>query len=265
MNRSCANWLWNGLQFEPAAGLPFSDRGVRYGMSVFETLRVREGLAEFWAAHWERLQAALQTCGFMAPEGALEAIPGLFPWGKREGVARVYVTAGDGGPADPVTNARVAVLFEERPGLMADSYSIVVDGEPHLPPFGGLKTANYWKNAESLRAALAGGANEALLFNPAGALIGACMANVFVKTGGEWTTPSLACGARAGVVRAWARQALSARESLLDAALVMEAEAIFLTSSWLGVMPVERIGGRKLTPLPEEVLSLRAAWDSMPK
>ena len=265
MSRFSSNWLWNGLQFEPADGLPFSDRGLRYGMSVFETLRVREGRPEFWAAHLERLQAALQTCGFKAPEGAIEAIPELFPWEKREGVVRVYVTAGDGGPADPATNSRVALLFEERPGLVVDSYSVVVEEEPHLPPFGGLKTANYWKNAESLRAALAGGANEALLFNPTGALIGACMANVFVKTGGEWTTPSLACGARPGVVRAWALQSLPARERLLDAASVLDAEAVFLTSSWLGVMPVERIGGRKLAPLMEEVLRLRAAWDSAAK
>jgi branched-subunit amino acid aminotransferase/4-amino-4-deoxychorismate lyase len=260
-----AHWLWNGLQFEPAAGLPFTDRGVRYGMSLFETLRVRRGRPEFWTAHLERLRMAAQACGFPLPEGALEAVPGLFPIEERDGVARLYVTAGDGGPADPAAQCRVALLFEERAGLVAESYSVVLEATPHLPLFGGLKTANYWRHAESLRLAHVGGAQEALLFSPGGFLIGACMANVFLKTAGEWTTPSPECGARAGVVRAWAREALGAREAQLGAGEVHKADAVLLTSSWLGLMPVDRIGDRRLPQPPAEVPHLRAVWDALPK
>ncbi|RFC44420.1 MAG: branched-chain amino acid aminotransferase [Verrucomicrobia bacterium] len=258
-------WLWNGLQFEPATGFPFSDRGARYGMSIFETLRLRRGLPECLGAHLERLCQAAQTCGFHLPEGALEAVTTLFPIGARDGMARLYVTAGDGGPSDPAARCRMALFFEERACVVPASYSVILETEPHLPLFGGLKTANYWRNAESLRRARNGGAHEALLFDPAGILIGACMANVFLKTAGQWVTPSPACGARTGVVRAWAMATLGAKEARFKAEELQQADSVFLTSSWLGVMPVDRIGAQKLPPPPEEVLNLRAEWDETPK
>jgi branched-subunit amino acid aminotransferase/4-amino-4-deoxychorismate lyase len=267
MSSFCASWLWNGHRFEPSEGLPFSDRGARYGMAVFETLRVHKGCLQFWEPHQQRLLEAASKCGFAAPAEALSEAATLFPLDAREGVARLYVTAGDGAPADPATNCRVALLFEERRRLLPASYGLAISPLPHIPPFGGLKTANYWANAESLRQARAAGADEALLFGPAGEMIGACMANVFLKTSDGWVTPPLACGARAGVVRAWTMDRLGAQEKRLQRADVLSAKALFLTSSWIGVMPVNRIesvpGWAAATESGEEIENLRLEWESL--
>ena len=52
-------WLWTGKTFKRANSVPLSDRGFRYGMSVFESLRVTNGEAEFFEKHTARL---VQAC-----------------------------------------------------------------------------------------------------------------------------------------------------------------------------------------------------------
>lgn len=257
----CDHWLWNGSDFEPAKGLPFSDRGLRYGMSIFETLRIRNGRPELWAAHLQRLRRASEVCGFPLPSNALDAAARIFPIQSREGVARLYVTAGDGAPADAATECRLALLFEERQRLLPASYRAVLHPQPHLAMFGGLKTANYWMNAEALRQARNNGADEALLFNPSGALIGACMANVFLKKDGKWLTPSLEYGARDGVVRSWALGRLSARATLLTRTDVLGSESVILTSSWLGLMPLHQMEDRMLDAMDSQVREFAAEWN----
>ena len=228
-------------------------------MAVFETIRVKAGHLEFLEEHLMRLQVAAARCGFGVPEGALQKVEAIFSQVVQEGVARLYVTAGDGAPSDEVTQCRVAGVLEERRRLLPDGYAVTLVKAPHVPPFGGLKTANYWMNAESLRQAKVEGAQEGLLFNPDGFLVGACMANVFLRTPEGWATPCLESGARDGVGRAWVLARFRAKERLLRRNEVAAAQEMFLSSSWLGVMPAHQCAGRPLT-VTAEVLQLREAW-----
>ena len=241
------SWLWFKDGFQPKRSLPVSDRGFRYGMSVFETLRIFEGTPGFLGPHLDRLRVAALGCGFCPPWEALSALPALLGSLKGTGVARVYLTAGDGAPAAPAEDCRVVVLFEKREPSLPASYALRNSPAPHLPPFGGLKTANYWANAEALRQARLAGADEALLFLPDGRLTGACMANAFVKTPAGWLTPTLRCGARDGVVRAWTLQNLSVQEAPITREMLREASSMFLSSSWLGLLPIRSLDGRALS------------------
>jgi branched-subunit amino acid aminotransferase/4-amino-4-deoxychorismate lyase len=114
-----------------------------------------------------------------------------------------------------------------------------------VPVFGGVKTGNYWGNLKALREGMARN-GEMLLFTPAGHLISACMANVFVVTEGRVQTPDLSTGARAGVVREWVIQRVEVKETLLTRADLDAADEVFLTSSWLGIMPVAFLEERPL-------------------
>lgn len=261
MNETGINWLWNGNSFEPAQGLPFSDRGVRYGMAVFETLRIFNGLPDFWHEHISRIEFAASRSGLRLPSKAVEKAIEIFPIAERQGVLRFYVSAGDGAPAAPAISCRVALLFEPRIRQLPGSYGLVISHTPQAPIFGGLKTANYWSNAENLRQAHHKGAQESLVFNTQGALMGACMANVFVKIEGTWWTPSIETGARNGVVREWVRQRLDPAETAVGRESLKKAEAIFLTSSWLGIMPVDTLDGHLLRPAPPEIEDLRLEWN----
>jgi len=94
-----------------------------------------------------------------------------------------------------------------------------------------------------LGAAQSAGADDAVLFDPSGALVSASMGNLFLEIGGRWQTPVLGMGARDGVVRAWVLERLSVEETLLDADSVQRATGAFVTNSRVGVRAVGEIDG----------------------
>lgn len=224
-------------------------------MSVFETIRIADGAAGFLEAHLIRLESASLKCGFPSQKRALAELPPLLGRIKGSGVARVYITAGDAAPHASAETCRVVVLFEARLQSLPRSYVILSSPRAHLPPFDGLKTANYWSNAEALRQARLLGAQECLLFRPDRRLTGAAMANVFVKTSAGWLTPTLQCGARDGVIRAWTLERIPAREAPVTPEMVANAFSVFLTSSWIGLMQVASLDGRPLA-LDAEITKL---------
>jgi branched-subunit amino acid aminotransferase/4-amino-4-deoxychorismate lyase len=88
--------------------------------------------------------------------------------------------------------------------------------------------------------------DEALLFNPAGMLVGAAMANVFLQIDGTWVTPALETGARNGAVRSWVLSHLGADEGILESRDVAHCSAAFLTNSRIGIRSVREMDGRPL-------------------
>ncbi|HEX4084620.1 MAG TPA: aminotransferase class IV [Chthoniobacteraceae bacterium] len=241
--------LWNGRAFEKTAGLPVTDRGFRYGMSVFESFPVREGKAAFLEKHLERLRSACATVGFSLPHGVLEKCGDALA-GAESGFGRIYVTAGDGAVTENCDACRVLIFVEEREPAAARvyhrGYDLALHAGEHAPVFPGVKTGNYWANLRAFREGVAAHCNEMLLFNEAGHLVSACMANVFIVSERLVKTPDVSTGARAGVVREWAMSRVETAEALITRAEAEAADEIFLTSSWLGIMPAESIGGRKL-------------------
>jgi len=67
-----AAWIWKDGAFAACDSVPLSDRGFRYGMSVFESLPVRNGKPFFLPQHYERLQFACKKADFGAQLPPLE-------------------------------------------------------------------------------------------------------------------------------------------------------------------------------------------------
>jgi branched-chain amino acid aminotransferase len=240
-------WIWSGAAFKPTEGVPATDRGFRYGMSVFESFPVRSGLGIFLKEHLEKLREACAATGLTTPRGALEGCADLLT-GAADGFGRIYVTAGDGPVTGGCDGCRVLVLIEPRepaPGRVYHrGYDLGLHPGGHVPVFDGIKTGNYWSNLRAFREGVAARCNETLLFSPAGHLISACMANVFIVTRGRVQTPDLCTGARSGVTREWVMRRLRVEETLMTRADLALADELFLTSSWLGIMPVASVDGR---------------------
>jgi branched-chain amino acid aminotransferase len=224
---------------------------------------------EFFEEHWSRLEAACRQCGWafdFSRKGSERAGDWLREaCGSAPAFARIYLTAGEGGVGDPVSEPRLFLYAERRGGSSSRTssssshpYRLAVCPAPHLPLLGGLKTANYWANLEALAAARGTGGDEALRFNPRGELISACMANVFAVVDGRLTTPPASTGARQGVIRQWVMQRRPVTERILLRSDLERIEECFLTSSWQGIVPAAMLHSRPLrTTLAE---SLRGEW-----
>jgi branched-chain amino acid aminotransferase len=240
--------------FRRVASVPATDRGFRYGMAVFETIGVRNGEALFLHEHIKKSLVACEASGFSVDEiwfgEAAEFLRGVVK-SESSGVARIHVTAGDGSPHDFADRCRMLLSYEARPPVAAAvyerGYRVRVCPEPFAPTLGGRKTHNYWLNIAALQVARLAGADEGLVFNPAGQLVSACMANVFlVQRDGTIVTPPVSSGAREGVVRRWVMRGRNVQERILERSDLQQTQEMFLTNSWLGVMPVRDIDGKSL-------------------
>ena len=242
------SWLWTDSEYAPVTSVPITDRGFRYGMALFETVRVWNGRIEFWEPHRQRLFASCVERDFPIDEKTLWRAADILESAGVNGVARLYVTAGDGGPSARVTAPRVFLLLEARDAEKEDCWEIGFHDETYRAPFAGLKTANYWFNADALALAKARQLDEALLFNDFAELVSACCANVFLVKDDRIFTPSRASGCRVGIMRDWVIKRRKVEERRIRREDVVNADEIFLTNSWIGVMPVATLEGRPLGP-----------------
>lgn len=216
----------------PGAGLPLTDRGFRYGMSVFETIGVRGNTPLLLDAHLAKLADSAARANFLPRAGWREILrTALLAPPLSEGVARVYITAGDRDDAE----SRVALLFEEMPipTSPGSARAVTVEFTP-ATPFG--KTGCYWPHF--LARPTSG--EEAILCAPDGRILGGAMANLFLVREGRLLTPREPV--RRGVVRDW----ISGEEADLTRADLAHADAAFLTNSRVGVLPLTHIDGREL-------------------
>ena len=240
-------WRFRSGLWEDGAVVPPDDRGFRYGMSVFETVAVVGGRALFLKEHLVRLGRAAAARGWrqvVLPDGLPE-----IPRGKvapATGVVRLYLTAGPGGALDPLSGSLFALFEACAVGTDFSPIRVVSPPAPYFPGPGGWKTGNYWQNVDALGFARATGADDALLYNPSGAIVSASMDNVFLQIAGRWVTPAREAGARDGVVRAWVMDRLAAEEEVPGPDDILRGTACFLTNSRVGIRRVAELDGRPL-------------------
>ena len=226
-------WLHRDGAWIVAEALPFTDRGVRYGMSVFETIGVREGRALLFDAHAAGLATAAKTLLGIDIEPVLPPLE----TGER-GMLRLYVTGGDGSPSEPVSAPRLFALFEPLQSDAPDFQTARLHPEPVTPFAHGAKTGNYWMQCDAQSAARAAGFDHALLADRDGYLLSGAMGNVFFVYEGQLCTPSSGLSVRAGVMREWVMTQEKVQEVRFKALDLGKVGEIFLTNSRLGVMPL---------------------------
>jgi para-aminobenzoate synthetase/4-amino-4-deoxychorismate lyase len=86
----------------------------------------------------------------------------------------------------------------------------------------------------ALAAARAAGCDEAVLVNSRGEITEGTISSVFVKRGGEWWTPALACGLLPGIYRELELAAGRCREAVLSVEDLREAEEVVVGNSGRG-------------------------------
>lgn len=241
---------------EPGASVPADDRGLLYGDGLFETIVCRAGRPSFLELHWQRLERGCEALGMPLPERAVlehelrraaAALPG-------DALLRLTLTRGSSAqrgyaPPPRMKPRRVLVRHPLEPSSTTAlparlTVSPVCAGL--APALAGFKHLNRLENVLA-RARLAGtGCDEALMLDPAGALVGGTMTNLFAVLDGRLVTPAIVASGIRGVMRAVVlREAgalgLETRESPLRLEELRRAREIFVTNVRLGVWPVAEL------------------------
>ena len=210
--------------------IPEKGRSFFPGFGVFETLRVEKGRPQFVEEHWRVFGEAAEALGIARAVDFRERAAHL-PSGET-GRWRWVATWEDQWesftPEKP--SARVAYSLEPAPQS--------VGSENWDARF---KTLSYLTRWQARRAVTA---DEAILCNERGELASGACSNLFWVRGRSIYTPASEAGCRAGVVRGWVLGRVPVVEGRFPLSALEEAEEIFLTNSWIGVMPVNRYQDR---------------------
>jgi len=244
--------------------VPFDDRGLLLGDGLFETLLVLDGRLVLAPAHAARMAAGAAVLGISAPTiedfiaGADAAVRAA---GLQQGRAavRVTLTAGSGGrgldrPATQTPRLFATAAPSTKPTSPA-SLVIAQTRRNAASPASRLKTLSYLDNVLARREATAAGADEAVMLNTSGEIACAAAANLFWVIDGVLFTPAPGVGRLDGIM---ARQVVEAalalgvelREAGDGPHALANAEAIFLTSSLIGVRAAYLAGPEPPAPHP---------------
>jgi branched-subunit amino acid aminotransferase/4-amino-4-deoxychorismate lyase len=244
--------LWVGGRLVPVDRFRIdpSDEGLLFGRGVWESTRTIGGVPWLWPEHLERLQrtAALLDID-LSPHHlpderqVTEYVRALTA--SQDVVLRLNVTAGPPGrtglmwmsaslPPAPLTGVR-----------LQSRRTAVVEDQPHL----SWKTFHYAYRLRTGQEAARAGFDTALVLDPAGNVLEAAHANIFLRFDDGWATPSAAGGLLLpGTVRGHLlRHApVPVRECVIPGARLGEVREAFVTNSNVGIVPVVQIDDRHL-------------------
>jgi branched-chain amino acid aminotransferase len=217
--------------------------GARHGEGLFETIRVRDGVPLRLAAHLERLAAGARFLGLEPPPGP-EAVR-AFLAGPCAGLAsgalrllavdRSLLVAVE--PWEPGHPARILLGLSREIQRMSGS------------PLNRFKTLAYLENRLLAREAERRGLFELVALNEHGRLTDGARTSLFLVLDGRMLTPPVTDGALPGVARRCLLEAGLAEEAPLTQEDLLQAEAVLLTNSLRGALPVHGLEGQRNGPL----------------
>jgi 4-amino-4-deoxychorismate lyase len=264
---------------EPGHHLDVNDRAARYGDGLFETIRVREGRAEYLPLHmarlregstrlrlravpWQTLEREINTAAQQCANAILKVALG------RGGSERGYRFSPDAGIN------RVVQLFPP-PGLPADAAGSGVrvrlcDTRLAIQPaLAGIKHMNRLEQVLARAEWDDPGISEGLMLNQREELIEGTMSNLFLVSDGALLTAELSeCGV-AGVMRSviidLARQ--NGVETTIGSVTLngaLAAQELFVCNSLIGIWPVRAIDQHRDYSVGPLTRSIMTALDSTP-
>jgi branched-chain amino acid aminotransferase len=232
--------------------LSVHDRGFRYGDAAVETLRARAGEPFRWEQHRERLDASCSLLGIDPPPDLRERVRETLKANDlARAVVRVSVTRGDGGAGNGLTpppNAEpwAVVVTEPLESVGAASLQTV---KRRLTPDRSVPVAASTHNRLDrvlARRELASGADEALLLDGEGSVVGGAGSTLFFVDGGTLRAPNEDRSAPvfgSFVADLAAEEGFQVERDRFPPDDVRGAEEALLASPRWGVRPVERVDG----------------------
>ena len=244
------------------------DDGFFFGLGLFETIALEQGVPLFFRQHLERMETSLERLGIPISRHELvslarDACQGSAVLGSK--VLKLVATQ-----KNRFASVRDnAYTDEDRDCGFRCAFSSVRRNETSM--LATMKTLNYGDNILQKRAARAQGVDEPIFLTMAGHVAEGATSNLFAVIDGEVVTPSVSCGLLPGIMRAFAMQVTGATERILLPDDLLRAHEVFLTNSLMGAMPVHSIGNVRFADdevarrvnrrYRDEVESVCARWE----
>ena len=263
--------LINGRPDERIAA---AGRGLSYGDGVFRTLELLSGRPRLWAWQYARLCDDARRLSLPPPEEALLlAELAVAGHGLPRAAAKIVLTRGEGArgyamPEAPLCTRIVsATLWNGYPPERAEQGVTARWCQTRLalqPALAGIKHLNRLENVLARSEWQDPAIAEGLMLDMEGWVAEGTMSNVYVLEGEVIATPRLhRCGVN-GAVRDWLSAhcldiGRSFTETRLSTQRLIDADAVFLSNSLMGIWQITRLGERRWSPHPQ----LRALQHSL--
>jgi 4-amino-4-deoxychorismate lyase len=246
-NPSCG--LING---ELRSVISVRDRGFQYGDGLFETLRVVNGVCQYWQEHMDRLETGCQKLGLLFPGRALlETEVNTLNQSLDSSVVKIIITRGvteRGYRIDNTVLPTRVLLLDSMPQYPAEYYRQGIDlflCQQRLgnnPQLAGIKHLNRLEQVMARRE-WADEYQEGLLLDQFSQVGEGTMSNVFIIDGKALLTPKLErCGVhgiiREQILRQTDIPGIKIKQEDFSIDRLLKADAVFLCNSLIGIWPV---------------------------
>ena len=258
-------WMDGEIVDAGRARVSVLDHGLLYGDGIFEGIRARARKVFRLDDHLARLVASAKAIALELPlpvssirDVVLDTIRSL---GSDEAYVRLVVTRGEGPlGVDPLTcvEPRVICIGTRRSFLPDDRAAagialVTVSSRRPAPDAldPKVKSLNYLQSCMAKLEARRRGADDALILNGRGFVAESSVANVFIVTGSDLSTPPSADGCLEGITRRTVLELapsldLRAGERTLSRADLLRADEVFITGTGVGIVPVRSLDGQPI-------------------
>lgn len=248
---------------ESDAKISVFDHGLLYGDGIFEGIRFYGGVPFYLEEHLDRLFQSAKALLLNIPLDRTSLQKAVLETIRRndlkDGYVRLLVTRGKGSlglnPDSCPTSSLIIIvakihfysqeLYEKGLSIITCATRRIAHGA--LSP--RIKSLNYLNNIFAKQEALRAGADDGLMLNEEGLVAECTGANIFIVMKGELLTPSMECGALAGVTRALVIKLakeleITVKEIPLTCYDIYTAEECFLTGTAVEIVPVITVDQR---------------------
>ena len=255
---------FNGKIFEEGtATIGASNRGLRYGDGLFETIKYKNNELILADEHFARLWKGIQLLKFDIPklftaENLQEQIIQLLKKNKQTAARiRLSVIRGDGGLYDAKNNTPIYIiqswpLADDMATLNENGLQLCVytGAKKMIDSFCNIKHNNYLPYFMGALFAKEQQCNDAVILNNHGRICDSTIANIFIIKNGILYTPSLDEGCIAGVMRKFIIQHIissgySIIETEITKEMLLDADEVFLSNSIYNIRWVAAIKEKK--------------------
>ncbi len=230
------------------------DRGLTLGDGIFETIRVKNLIPQFYNLHMERFYKSASFLDIKIKASKEEIKTRIIKLSKlnklKDSAVRLTLTRGYGKRGLSILGTEIANLiisinqFEPN-NKPVNAMVSNLTRRNEFSPLSEIKSISYLDNIIAANDANKKGFDDAILLNTSLRVCESTISNIFMLNDNKILTPSLAEGALPGTLRRVIIENYEVLETKITLDDIQQAKEAFLTNS-LSVRPLLSINGKKI-------------------